>query len=397
MISSGLRNVFEVTQSGNSIWFCRNASFDIDNEFGKLIEEFVEGKMESELPDLCAIANASTEKIVDLLIQDRSTTEPFELHPKARHRIKRSLGFELEHLKAAFGWLSRFSDIEKPAAQQQCIAILENLLLGLLRPLGGLDEAVRDSRDDDDDGDDDRFYCHPREIGNWLFNLLAACIPSLEKSDQRQKLWKPILSLGLDRFHWTESFLSSWFQHGLAVAGKEDNFFAEWQAMMNFAWENSNWLTTKARNNESHSSLFLGLMGYNRFGPYILQEERFTPYITKLEDQYVRWASRWLPDPEVVQGFAVLLAWRSFSGLRRKGFQLIAESVPEFHERHWRDHYHIDSALLNLLELDWRENNRALIQDSTARGHFTTILKALTDRQIPRALELQDQVVRTTR
>ncbi len=392
IVSSGLRNVFEVTQSGNSIWSCRNARFDIDNEFGKLIEDFVEGRMETELPDLCAVADTSTDRIIDLLIQDRSTEEPTELHPKARERIKRSCGFELEHLKAAFGWLSRFSDVKEPAEQQQYIAILENLLLGLLRPLGGTDEAIRNSRDSDD-----RFYCHPREIGNWLFNLLAACIPSIERRDQREKLWKPILIFGLDRFNWSESFLSSWFQHGLAVVGKEDDFFDEWRSMMNFAWDQPNWFTTKARNNESHSSLFLGLMGYNRFGPYVLQEDRFRPYITNLEDQYARWATHWLPDPEVVQGFAVLLAWPSFSGLRRKGLQLIAESVPEFRESHWRDHYHIGSALLNLLELDWQQNKRTLMQDSTARRHFTTILKALTDQQIPRALELQDQVVRTPR
>jgi len=392
VVSSGLRNVHEVTQSGNSIWSCRNTKFNVSNEFSQLITAFVESSIPIQIPDLREVAESSTDQIIDLLTQDRSQEKTIELHPRVRNRIKRSIGFELEHLKAAFGWLTRVSEVSDPAEQQKYTAILENILLGLLRPLGGIDEAIRDSRNDEE-----RFYCHPREIGNWLFNLLAASIPLLDQGDQREKLWKPILSLGLDRFHWTESFLSSWFQHGLTAVAKEDHFFDEWQTMMRFAWDQPNWFTTQARNNESHSSLFLSLMGYNRFGPYVLQEDRFTPYITKLEDQYVRWASRWLPDPEVVQGFAVLLAWPSFSGLRRKGFQLIAESVPEFRERHWRDHYHIDSALLSLLELDWQQNKRALMQDSIARGHFTTILKALTDQQIPRALELQDQVVRTPR
>lgn len=395
VVSSGLRNVHEVTQSGNSIWLCRNTKFDIDEEFSQLISAFIDSSIPIQIPDLREIGEASTSQIIDLLEQDRSQVEPSELHPRVRNRIERSIGFELEHLRAAFAWLSRLSEINDTAEQQKYAAILlENILLGVLRPLGGTEEAIRDSRDRDDDYS---FYCHPREIDNWLFNLLAASIPLLEQDDQREKLWKPIMKLGLDRFHWTESFLSSWFRHGLSAVGKEDNFFTEWQAMVQFAWDQPNWFTTQARNNESHSSLFLALMGYNRFGPYVLQEDRFTPYITKLKGQYVRWASHWLPDPEAVRGIAVLLAWPSFSGLRRTGLQLIAESVPEFRERHWRDHYHIDSALLNLLELNWRENKRALIQDSTARSHFTTILKALTDRQIPRALELQDQVVRTLR
>ncbi len=201
-----------------------------------------------------------------------------------RKRIKRLCGFEPEHLQVAFGWLSRFSNIDQSLEQQRCILILENLLRGLLRPLGGTGEAIRDSRDSDE-----QFYSHPREFANWLFNLLATCIPSIEQSDLKERLWKPILCFGLDRHHWSESFLSSWFQRGLGVVGKEDNFFEEWRSMMDFAWDQPHWFTTKARNNESHSRLFLALMGHNRFGPYVLQEERFRPYITELEDQYTKW------------------------------------------------------------------------------------------------------------
>jgi len=72
----------------------------------------------------------------------------------------------------------------------------------------------------------------------------------------------------------------------------------------------------------------------------------------------------------------------------------LAEASSQFQDWHWGDFYHLDSALLKLLEHDWRENSRVIKSDSGVRTDFSTILKMLTDRQIPQAMELQDKMVR---
>ncbi len=54
-----------------------------------------------------------------------------------------------------------------------------------------------------------------------------------------------------------------------------------------------------------------------------------------------------------------------------------------------------NTALLDLLEYDWRTNRTVIKRDTAARNEFSSILKVMLDRQIPRAMELQDQIART--
>jgi hypothetical protein len=54
----------------------------------------------------------------------------------------------------------------------------------------------------------------------------------------------------------------------------------------------------------------------------------------------------------------------------------------------------LEDALLKLLEHGWRANSRFIIKDAGIRKQFSTILKTMTDRQIPRALVLQDKMIR---
>lgn len=60
----------------------------------------------------------------------------------------------------------------------------------------------------------------------------------------------------------------------------------------------------------------------------------------------------------------------------------------------WREDRHLHTALLDLLELDWRTNGAVIKRDTAVRKQFSTILKLMLDRQIPRAMELQDRIAR---
>ncbi len=390
ILSSGIRSIFETTQSGNSFWACRSTTFDIDARLSELIEEFADNKTSSDLPDLCKLADDSTDTILGMVAKERGQEKPDELHPRVRKRIKRQFGFEPEHLQSAYGWLDKFAEVKEQAERERYIFTMENLLRGLLRPLGDVDDAIADSRDSDE-----MFYSYPRDFANWLFKLLVQVIPTLGSHDKAERLWRPLLRLGLDRFHWTESFVSSWFLYGLRVEDGNENFFREWRAMMDFAWEQPNWFKTKARNDESNSSLFLALMGYSRIGSASIVDERFRSFVASFGPEYAKCALHFFPHPEVLRGYAILCKGPCFADLRRSGIQAIAEAIPDFSDMHWRKHYYLDSALLDLLELDWQESKQLILRDETVRGHFIVILKAMTDRQIPRALELQDRVIRS--
>ncbi len=384
--ASGVRSTFMTTTSDNSIWMCRNVQFDINGRMKQLVETFCGCESSMAIPNLSKVADRSVEEINKMIVRDQQTQEPVKFHPEVQRRIDRLYGFEVEQLKAAFGWLERLEEVECQAEQAQVLELLENLLGGLLRPLGGIEDAIADGKNSGDS-----FYNHPREFGNWLFPILIKTILQVGPSNQSERLWKPILQMGLDRIHWVEAFVSSWFQHGLAGCNGQTCFRDQWIAMIDFAWDQENWFNTKVRHNEANESLFMALMGFTATRATAVPDEKYRPVVKSMESRYTKWADHFLPHPEVTRGYAVLLNGPAFSDLRFAGVKRLAAATPEFIYRHWREHNYLATALLNLLETHWRDSKGKIVSNPEHRSAFTTLLKAMTDRQIPRALELQDR------
>jgi hypothetical protein len=163
-------------------------------------------------------------------------------------------------LRAGFCWLERTEDAIDPNELAEWITTLETLLLGILRPLGGIDEALFDN------DNDNTFFAVPGQWSTWIFDLVAGVIPKISQTCSARQLWEPILSFGLERVHWVDSFISAWFIHGLRVEGCEYAFFREWKAMIAFAWTKQNWRQTDVRNHRSDDELFRHLMGFSIFG-----------------------------------------------------------------------------------------------------------------------------------
>lgn len=394
LVSSGLRNVRAVTHDGNSFWSCPDIEFDIGARFTKLFEGFVKSETPVELPRLVDVADDSTSKIFEMFCQQRAISNQSPASDDARNsiakRIKRDRGFEPLHIHAGFSWIERIETANDCNERAQWIDTLENLIQGILRPLGGIEEALFDH------ADRSTFFRSPGEWDTWVFDLIATVIPKLDEKESGQRLWKPILSFGLDRMHWVDAFISAWFIHGLRAEGCESKFFREWKSMIAYAWTCENWRQTKVRNHRSDDELFRHLMGFSSFGLSYFEDEKYRPCVASMRPEYEKWADVFFPHPEATSAFANFLTFRSSVDLLRDGVRRLAEASSLFEEWHWGEFYHLDYALLKLLEHDWRENSRLISKDADIRRQFSTILKTMTDRQMPRAMELQDKMIRAT-
>lgn len=392
LTSSGMRNVKAVTHGGNSIWACPDVEYDVGSRFGEVIEQFATSETPIELPSLVDVAEASTGTIVQMVRQQHEISYgepvPEDAQESIAKRIRRGRGFEPYHLRAGFCWIESIEAAKDPGERMQWIDTLESLIHGFLRPLGGVEEALFDN------DDYSTFFASPGRWDTWIFDLTASMLPKLEENESGHRLWQPILSLGLDRVHWVDAFISSWFIHGLKVEGFEANFFREWKAMIAYAWTQINWRHTEVTNHRSDDELFCHLMGFSTFGDGYFEDEKFRPYVASMKSEYDKWIDVFFPHPEATSAFANFLTFPSAVDYLRDGVQRIAEVSAEFQDWHWREFYHLDDALLKLLEHDWRENSRLISKDAEIRRQFSTILKTMTDRQIPRAMELQDRMTR---
>lgn len=427
LLASGIRNVHTVTHGGNSIWGCSDIEYDVRERLHTLAEQFrtsvshatprwtlrslVSGLLRkarklfrsqkeeqasgipTSIPDLCEIADDATGVIFEMVCKQR-LKHGRELYSEddkivISKRIKRGRGFEPMQLKAGFGWLANFENVDSSTEREEMISTLANILSGLLRPLGAIEEAVADGK-----GDHNQFYLTPSDWDRWIFDLLANVIPKLSEQESASRLWKPILSFGLDRMQWTDSFISSWFIHGLRIDGCEESFFREWKGMIAFAWTKQNWRQTEVRNHRSDDELFRHLMGFSSFGHGYFEDEKYRSLVATMKPEFDKWTDEFFPHPDATTAYARFLTYPSAIDYLRDGVAKLAEVSGQFEEWHWGDYYHLEHALLKLLEYHWENNSAQIQSDQVIRQQFSTILKTMSDRQVPQALELQDKMVR---
>ena len=227
--ASGIRNVHTVTHGGNSFWDCPDVEYDVGEKVHHLVEQFrtsvshaapswtlrsilsgllrkvpnllgmqtgeQAGDIPTSIPDLCAIANDATEVIFEMVCeqQSKSDREPYSENDRIviSKRIKRGRGFEPMQLKAGFGWLANIERVDSPTDREEMISTLSNILRGHLRPLGGIEEAIADEKDDYNQS-----WRSPSDWDRWIFDLLTSVIPKLNKEESARRLWEPIMSFG---------------------------------------------------------------------------------------------------------------------------------------------------------------------------------------------------------
>jgi hypothetical protein len=113
-----------------------------------------------------------------------------------------------------------------------------------------------------------------------------------------------------------------------------------------------------------------------------------------MKPEFQKWTDEFFPHPESTSAYALFLTYPSTIDYLREGIHKLAEVSNHFKDWHWSDSYQLKDALLKLLEHDWQNNNHLILSDVKVRKQFSTLLKSMTDRQVPQALELQDRMLR---
>lgn len=392
LLWSGVREIHIVTQGGNSVWGTPDVPFDTGKHCDELVDKFVNRSLATELPSLSDLATSTNSRILAMVKQQakfRSEKDwDNDVERSITKRIMRSRGFDAGLLRAAFSWLTRIDEESNLAARQKWTHSVEDFLTAFLRPLGGTQESI------DDEEDYSSFYSTPTDYERWFFEVVAILIPMLHVDEHPERFWQPILSFGLDRMHWVDSFLTHWFLRAARVQGVEGSFFREWKRMLDFAIGSEAWRKSNVRSHNHKEELQLQLLGIS-FGEFLLSDIRYLPYVTAIKPQVDLWMDRLLPNPEAAANYARFLTCPSTANHLRDGIKRLADASAKFKDWYWRDFYHLDSSLLHLLEHYWKHNSRLIKEGGAPRQNFSTLLKLLADRQIPGALELQDRIAVT--
>ncbi len=122
--------------------------------------------------------------------------------------------------------------------------------------------------------------------------------------------------------------------------------------MIDYAWTRENLRQTPVRNHRSDGELFRHLMGFSSFGHGYFEDKKYRQYVASMKPEYDKWTENFFPHPEATSAFASFLTFPSSVDLLRDGVRRLAETSSMFEEWHWGDYYHLDYALLKLLEYD---------------------------------------------
>jgi hypothetical protein len=217
-------------------------------------------------------------------------------------------------------------------------------------------------------------------------------VPQMTPEDSPERLWRPILTLGLERHYWVDDFISALFMHGFKVESCREAFFREWGRMIDFVVGNNIWPEDAEMAWRHREELFLGLLGLDWYCE-CLKDVECRPYIAAMRDRYRQWAETWLDRRDSAKRFARFLTWPSAEDIAEEGLVWLHSAANGiFRDR--RDRDELEHAVMDCLEHFWQNRRAAIRSAPEVRSAFMGLLKQLADLMFPRALELQDVIAR---
>jgi len=207
-----------------------------------------------------------------------------------------------------------------------------------------------------------------------------------------ESFWKPILDLGPESHHWVKNFLASWFMEGLPAAGSLADFALNWKAMIEHALASPRWERTSGRSTYDVCTMWTALLGFGPVGR-MSEDAMYRAAITPLVPLYREWADRWLSYFDTARSFAYFLRQPVAADILPEGLRWLFNLAQTYSGEDWDGQPREADAFVSLIEYWWRTRRGSHVpaeETSTAVG----LLKLLSDRQYPRALELQDQMAR---
>jgi hypothetical protein len=133
-------------------------------------------------------------------------------------------------------------------------------------------------------------------------------------------------------------------------------------------------------------------------GRTLLGQAEYAPVIGSLKPLYGRWAAEWLKDSHLLHHFASFVRKPACRDIILSASKWIYHAVVSYSSDDWRGYKpgDIESALCSVLRLCWESHRHAVTTEKDPRDAFLGILSLLANRQCPAALDLRDEVLRST-
>jgi energy-coupling factor transporter ATP-binding protein EcfA2 len=374
---AGVRNIWNYSRRFGTAWA------GVDRWIARLAQAFVERRLPPRISSWARVAKAANHKVALMNFRQTVGMESGERPPLSDHIkwMSPKPGLDLELLLRAFHWIPSMSEARSPEERSGWIHQLRESLRVTLR-YAASKEDERDSNHS------------PNDFDSWVFDRIAHLIIQLGPEDAPESFWKPILDLGAESHDWVENFLTSWFTDGLTSAISVANFTTTWRAMIEHALASPHWQKLSDGTAFDVSKMWMELLGLG-WGTRMIKGEEHRTTVTSIIPFFREWASRWLGYYETARSLAHFLRQPSAADMLPEGVNWIFGLAQQYSDEYWNDNPRDADAFVSLVEHWWKvRRGRSVPTDETAVA--MGLLKLLSDRQHPRALELQDRMARST-
>jgi hypothetical protein len=358
-----------------------------DDHAGKeaLIEEFVERRLPTDLPDILelsaeaereieAIRARQSPELARLRRRESSTPRPGS-EVETLHRGR--LSVDTSVLSAAFAWLDLAS--ARPDERAKWLGFVRTFLDIAL----GLVPKINDPRQQ-------RTEDHPDEFDTWVYGVVAATIPSMTAAEDHHTLWQPILDRGPQAHKWIERFFWEWFTVGAQAAKTPERFTAIWGAMIEHALQSPAWDPETARSYDLEDAVFW-LLGLGTKINKIGERPEFAAAISGMEGLFASVAERWFKKSKLVSGFLYWVTQPAAVGLLVPAIRWLAPVVPNFDTYDWRNG--LEGNLIAFLRACWERKGQQIAADPDLERDFRALLATVVSRGSHAAIALRDHVV----
>jgi hypothetical protein len=354
-----------------------------------LLQEFIEGTLPAEFPDLVALSKKTSEAFEEI---QKERNPEFYHPPRVRPRGQRSggtreelyperIGLDWGVLMAAFHWLDP-GVAAFPDERIRWLKVLHSLLLLQLSALPELDDPLHQEIDGT-----------PSEFDGWVFGLLARAVPQLEETEAPSSLWRPILDLGAPAHHWVEHFFWSWFTDGFRAAKRPLDFLAIWRSMILYAASHSRW-SIDAYGGYRIDGMVIELLGLDGRWTIFGSDPEFAPILGTMIDVFSRAADLWFRMPRVVKNFLQLVVRPAAAALLRPAILWLAKAIAQYSTYDWRDG--IEDGLVEFLEACWKRERVRILAEPATKEAFFALLTSVVSRGGHAAIALRDRIASST-
>ena len=354
-----------------------------------LIQEFIDKKLPSELPDLKRI---NSETLASYEALQRKTYPEFQARGRRGSRTStlggsreeiypEILGLDERVLTAALAWLD--PNAAQSSDERTCWLSLTRALLQLtLETVPMLD-----------DPDHQEIRGMPTEFDGWVFGIVSRAIPRLTPAENPDSLWNPILDLGPRAHDWVEHFFWNWFTDGLQASGSPSNFVRVWRWMIMYAIASPVW-DRSAPGSYQLDAMVIELLGLNARWGALAADEKFTPALATMIDVFGQSAARWFRMPRVVRNFLYFVVQPAATQLLLPALSWLSKAVASFNNYDWRDG--IEERLVEYLHVCWQRDRESILANPVLKQSYFALLASVVSRGGHAAIALRDRVAGST-